>query len=435
MAGIVQRRMVYTPRPLQAEIHRSLRRFNVLVCHRRFGKTTLSVNQLIGSGLKARKKFGGTRPHFAYIAPLRNQVKNIAWEPLKHFAGPFIDDVNEAELRVDLFNKSRIQLFGADNPDAARGMGFDGAIFDEFGDMDPTMWTRVIGPALSDREGFGIFIGTPKGPNHFKDIKEEADKNETGLWYSRVLKASETGVIPKEELDRWRAQMTEEEYMQEFECSFVAPVSGSFYAKDIEKIRERGHIGKVPYEPGIAVNTMWDLGMDDATAIWFFQLVGREVRFIEYLEDSGAGLDHYANELRRRPYVYDAHILPHDVEVRELGTGRSRKETLHSLGLGRIIVAPALSVADGINSVRQILPRSFFDERLCEKGLKALTAYRREYDPKTKAFSLRPLHDWSSHGADALRTGAVSLSRLGDKTPTTLKQAATPIVYPKLGVV
>lgn len=435
MSLAVQRRMVYTPRPLQAEIHRSLRRFNVLVCHRRFGKTTLSVNQLIGSGLKARKKFGGTRPHFAYIAPLRNQVKNIAWEPLKHFAEPFIDDVNEAELRVDLFNKSRIQLFGADNPDAARGMGFDGAIFDEFGDMDPTMWTRVIGPALSDREGFAIFIGTPKGPNHFKDIKEEADKDTLSLWYSRVLKASETGVISQAELDRWRAQMSEEEFMQEFECSFVAPVSGAFYAKEIERLRARKQITKVPYEPGIAVHTMWDLGMDDATAIWFFQLVGREIRFIEYLHASGMGLDHYANELRRRPYVYDAHILPPDVEVRELGTGRSRKETMLSLGFGRIIVAPALSIADGINSVRQILPRCYFDEVLCDDGLKALTGYRREYDPKLKVFSQRPLHDWSSHGADALRTGAVSLSRLGDKSPVALKQAATPIVYPKLGVV
>lgn len=427
--------MIYKPRPLQAELHKGFKRFNVLVCHRRFGKTTTAVNQLIGSGLRAKKKFGGTRPHYAYVAPLRNQVKNIAWEPLKYFGSPFIIDANEAELRVDLLNGSRIQLFGADNPDAGRGLGLDGVVFDEFGDMDPTMWRRVFGPALSDRQGWAAFIGTPKGENHFKDIAEEAQRGDPSIWFYRMLKASQTGIIPEAELAQWRSQMSEEEYAQEFECSFVAPVSGAFYAKDIEKLRADKRIGKVPYEPGISVHTAWDLGIDDATCVWFFQLIGREIRIVDYIEDSGLGLDHYVNELRRKSYTFGQHILPHDVEVRELGTGRTRKETLNSLGLGQIVIAPAQPVADGINAVRQILPRCWFDEERTRLGVRALTAYRREYDAKRQAFKLTPLHDWSSHASDAFRILAMSLSRLGDKTPTALKQAATPIVYPKLGVV
>ena len=430
-------RMRYEPRPLQAEIHAALRRFNVLVCHRRFGKTTLSINQLIGSALRVVRDPASARPHFAYIAPLRNQVKNIAWDLLKHYAEPFVapGSVNEAELRLDLVGGARIQLFGADNVDAARGLGFNGVVLDEYADMDPTMWTQVVSPALADRRGWVIFIGTPRGENHFRTVYEEAKADTSGAWFHRLLKASETGVLPEDELANQRATKSAEEYAQEFECSFAAPVSGAYYGKDMEAVRTASRVAAVPFEPGLSVHTAWDLGIDDATAIWFVQLVNREIRLIDYVENSGVGLDFYVNELRSRRYVYGMHILPHDAAVRELGSGRSRVETLQSLGVGQTIILSAQTVADGINAVRQILPRCWFDEKKCALGVRALTAYRSEYDPKRKVFSPRPVHDWSSHAADAFRYLALGLPRLGDRSPLAMRQAVTPLKYPQLGFV
>lgn len=429
--------MLYEPRPLQAEIHAELRRFNVLVCHRRFGKTTLSINQIIGSALRVVRDPASARPHFGYVAPLRNQVKNIAWDLLKHYASPFVEPgtVNEAELRLDLVTGARIQLFGADNVDAARGIGLNGVVLDEYADMDPTMWTQVLSPALADRRGYAIFIGTPRGENHFKDVYDSARLDTSGQWYHRLFKASETNILPAEELANQRATMSDEEYAQEFECSFTAPVSGAYYGKEIEAARSGKRVAKVPHEPGLSVHTAWDLGMDDATAIWFVQLVGREIHLIDYVENSGVGLDHYVNEMRSRRYVYGTHILPHDANVRELGTGRSRVETLQSLGVGQVAILAQQTVADGINAARQVLSRCWFDEEKCRVGVRALTAYRSEYDPKRKVFSPRPVHDWASHAADAFRYLALGLPRLGDRSPLAMKQAALPLKYPSLGFV
>jgi hypothetical protein len=167
----------------------------------------------------------------------------------------------------------------------------------------------------------------------------------------------------------------------------------------------------VPWEPQLPVVTAWDLGMDDATAIWFVQVHRRELRVIDYYETSGVGLEHYTRELDRKPYTYGDHLLPHDAKVRELGTGKSRLEILHSLGL-RASVVPMLSVEDGIAAARSVLPRCWFDEEKCGRGLKALRSYRTEYDEKAGVFRSRPLHDWSSHGADAFRSLAVGLARV-----------------------
>lgn len=433
-----QRRMLYVPRPGQAKLHELLKRFSVVVCHRRWGKTVFAVNTLLGSALRAKRISEAGRPHFAYIGPLRNQTKTIAWDLLKHYARPFIRtsaDINEAELRVDVLGNARIQLFGADNPDAARGVGLNGAVFDEYADMAPAMRTQVIGPALADRQGYQLFIGTPKGPNHFKTLYDEAVAGDPAHWMHATIKASESGVLSDDELAMQRSLMSPEEYAQEFECSFVAPVSGSYYGKLIEQLREKKRICDVPHEPGLSVYTAWDLGIGDATAIWCFQLVGREIRLLDYIENSGVGLDWYVTELRRRSYTYGTHILPHDAEVKELGTGRSRLETLRSLGIGQITIIAAQSVDDGIAAVRNVLPRCWFDAKGTVQGLKALEAYRAEYDHKRQTFNARPRHDWASHGADAMRYLALGLTRLGDKAPTALVQRASPINYPHLGTV
>jgi hypothetical protein len=296
-------------------------------------------------------------------------------------------------------------------------MYFDGVVLDEYADMNPEIWSKVIRPALSDRQGWAIFIGTPKGQNHFYEIYQfsKNGKPEEGIappedWYSALYKASETGIIDRAELDAARATMADSEYEQEYECSFAAALIGAYYGKEMEKAESDKRITSVPYDPILPVTTAWDLGMDDTTSIWFFQLHGREVRVIDYLENSGSGLDYYVRELmQQRDYRYEEHILPHDAQVRELGTGVSRLETLRSMGLKNVTVAPKLSVEDGINASRLMLAKCVFDAAKCKRGIDSLKNYERRWDSRNKIFQQRPLHNWASHGADAFRTGAVGL--------------------------
>lgn len=401
---------IYTPRKWQWQIHDNLKRFNALVCHRRFGKTVLSLNELIEQAIHCKKH----KPRYAYLAPLRNQAKNVAWDFLKDYSAPFRNsDPNIAELWVELANGARITLYGADNPNALRGLYLDGVVFDEYGDMDPTVWTQVVRPLLSDRKGWAIFIGTPKGQNAFFDLFESAKSDPE--WYAAMFKASETGVVDAAELLANQKAMSPEEYAQEFECSFQAPNIGAYYGKEMARADEDKRITRVPWEPHIPVTTAWDLGVDDATAIWFVQQVNREVRVIDYYENSGEGLAHYAAQLKSKPYVYGEHLLPHDAEVKELGTGRSRVEVLNSLGI-RATVVPVQRVEDGINAVRMLLPRCWFDADKCARGVKALRQYQREWADKLGTWRATPRHDWSSHGADAFRYLA-----LGLKPPASTK--------------
>jgi hypothetical protein len=305
-----------------------------------------------------------------------------------------------------------------------RGIYLDGAVLDEPADMDPRVWPEVIRPALADRKGWAVFIGTPKGHNGFYEIREFAKSAPD--WMYLELKASETGIIDPDELVAARQLMTEDQYAQEFECSFEAAIMGAYYGKLIAQAEADKRICNVPWEPKIPVHTAWDLGIDDSTAIWFCQQVGQEVRIIDYYENSGVGLDHYAKVLKEKPYVYGNHLLPHDAEVRELGTGRSRVETLASLGV-RATVVPLQAVEDGINAARLLLPRCWFDQGKCgPRGLEALRQYRTEYDEKLKAFKNRPLHDWTSHAADGFRTLAMGLKP---------DQKQKPLQYPKRKVV
>lgn len=410
----------YEPRPIQREIHASLKRFNSLVAHRRLGKTVLSVNQLISSALRCKKQ----HPRYAYIAPLRNQAKNVAWDFLKQFSEPFRKgDPNIAELWVELVNGARIQLFGADNPNAMRGMYLDGVVFDEYGDMDPTTWTQVIRPLLSDRMGWAIFIGTPKGQNGFYDLHTAAQSD--AEWYAATFPASATGIIDENELAASRKVMSDAEYKQEFECSFQAPNIGAYYGDAMDFADNEKRIRNVPWEASIPVDTAWDLGMDDATAIWFVQRVGMEIRVIDYYESSGAALTHYAGLLKSKPYVYGKHYLPHDAAVKELGTGMSRVEVLQGLGI-RPHIVPAQSVEDGINAVRMILPKCWFDVEKTAKGVKALRSYQREWVPKLGTWRSSPKHDQWSHGADAFRYYAMGYQKPESKAA---------IKYPKSYVI
>lgn len=367
------------------------------------GKTVACINDLIRAAITCDKP----EPRFAYIAPYYAQAKDVAWAYLKRFTASIPGAVtNEQELRVDLPGGGRVRLYGADNYERLRGIYLDGVIVDEFGDVDPRAWSEVIRPALADRKGWAVFIGTPKGRNHFAEIWNQA-QDRPDEWYSLILKASQTGIVDPIELADSRSVMSEDQYNQEFECSFDAAVVGSYYGKLIEKAENEGRIGNVAWEPQIPVQTWWDLGIDDSTAIWFVQILGREIRLIDYYENSGVGLDHYAKVLKDKDYVYGQHMLPHDVQVHELSTGKSRFAFLAGLGIRGTVVRKH-AVEDGINSVRSILPRCWFDKGKCSRGIEALRQYRQEWDDKQKAFRGRPLHDWSSHAADSFRYGAFS---------------------------
>jgi hypothetical protein len=393
----------YKPREHQLRVHELLdgKRFAVVVAHRRFGKTVAALNHLIREAVLNEKE----TPRYAYIAPTYGQAKRVAWDYLVKYTTPLGGTNNISELRVDFWGR-RIQLYGSDNPDSLRGQYFDGVIIDEVGDQNPKIWTDIVRPALTDRKGWCLFIGTPKGHNHFKELRDRAEKEEG--WGLLEFKASETGVVDDTELKAAKNEMGEDKYRQEFECSFDAAVEGSYFGQILNELEEKKHMQEIPREELSRTFTAWDLGMGDSTSIWVAQLVGTEVRLLDYYENHGVGLDHYVKWIKDNDYLKAEHILPHDVRVRELGTGKSRMEMLEESGL-EVKIAPRMGLDDGIQAVRRLLPRCWFNVPKVQIGLNCLRNYRRDYDEKRKIFYERPLHDWSSHGSDSFRYLALGL--------------------------
>jgi len=332
---------------------------------------------------------------FAFISVTYRQAKDNVWDILKQFAGK-IDGVifNESELRADFLNGSRIKLYGADNPDSLRGLGLWGVVFDEYSQQPSNIFTEIIRPTLADHNGYAIWIGTPKGKNEFFRLYEQGQTNPE--WLSMLLTVEDTKLINQKELDDARQIMTEDEFNQEWFCSFEAAIKGAYYSKDLAEARKLNHIGKVSYEKDLPVYTYWDLGIDDSTAIGFFQFSGKEIRMIDYYENWGFGLDHYIKVLKDKPYNYERHYFPPDIEVRELTTGRSRRESLEKMGI-TVNVVKKLALADGINAVRMLFNRFWIDENNCATFLDAISQYRAEWDDKNGKFRDHPLHDWTSH--------------------------------------
>ena len=398
----------YSPRPQFVPYHDRTERFCKIVAHRRFGKTVGCINDLIKAALTNTRNV--PPPRYGYVAPTYTQAKDVAWGYLKHFSAPIPGiQMSESELWVEYPNGARIRLYGADNYDRMRGLYFDGIVIDEPAQMDPRAWPEVIRPTLSDYQGWATFIGTPKGRDWFYKIDRAESGAELDGWYRLVLKASETRIITDDELTSLRAGLTDEQYAQEFECSFEAAVIGAYYGRLMQQADQDKRISNVPYEPTVPVYTAWDLGVRDLTAIWFAQVVGREIRLIDYYEANGVDLGHYVREIMSKPYLYADHIVPHDAQAKELGTGKSRLEVLESLGLKSLTIAPMHRVEDGINGARTIIPRCWFDAAKCARGIDALKLYRSEFDEKLMTLKPRPLHDWTSHAADAFRYLAMTL--------------------------
>jgi len=413
----------YHPREHQTEIHESLKRFSVLVCHRRFGKTVLCINEMIKTALTCELE----RPRVFYIAPLYRQAKQVAWDYCQHYARPILeaaydkpgDHIFNSELKIEFPNGGRLQLFGGDNPDALRGVYADLVVLDEPAQMPPRLWTEVIRPALTDRKGKAIFIGTPMGKNAFFDIYEAAKTDDE--WYGAMFKASETNIIDAKELAAAKTHMSDAQYEQEFECSFEAAIVGAYYGKLMAQATEDKRITNVPHDPAVDVETWADLGVGDSTVYWFVQrMPGGAIHVIDYYEADGEGLPHYAAMLARKRdegnWTYGDHVWPHDGAARDLTTGVKRSETMEQLGFG-VTILPRSHVHEGIEAVRVMLPKCYFDENKCARGIEALRQYRQEWDDKKQTFRNAPLHDWTSHPCDAFRMGAMHKPSKGHMGP------------------
>lgn len=389
----------YVPRKAFDPFHERTRRFSCLVCHRRAGKTVACINDLIARALYTKKK----NARYAYVAPFYRQAKDVAWEYLKQYAGSAAVKIRESQLRIELINGSWITLYGADNPDALRGLYFDGVILDEAGDMRPGLWSEVILPALTDRRGWAVFIGTPKGKNYFYDLWKQSQESDS--WFSMMLKASESGILSAEDLAEVRATQSDDAvYLQEFECDFEASIKGAYYNDlfvqyDIE--------ATVPYDPAYKVNVAGDLGRSDSTALWFWQDIPYEKgpQVIDFYENHGKDLDHYFDLFESKPYEYGTFWLPHDAKAKTLSTKKSTVEQFLDWvdDRWRVQVVPRLSVQHGIDATKKMLKVCSIDEVLCFEGIKALRHYKRRYNEILKAYSDTPLHDWASNPADGFR--------------------------------
>jgi hypothetical protein len=387
------------------DFHNRKERWACLVAHRRAGKTVACVAELVFSALFSSKQDG----RYAYVAPQYNQAKDIAWLYIKRLTADIPNMVyNETELRADFPNGSRIRLYGADNPDRLRGIFLDGVILDEVADMRPRVWGEIIRPLLADREGWAVFIGTPKGHNFFYEIWKTANASES--WFATSIRASTSGLIKAEELKDASQGMTDDQYEQEFECSFEAAILGAYYGKELKILEESGRIAKVGYDRSLPVFTAWDLGYHDDTAIFFYQVTHSEIHVIDYYSGSGLAIEDYAQAVTSKGYKYERHYLPHDARAKTLASGGKSviEQLANHLGISKLAIVPSLSVQDGIQAARVMLPRVWFDRDNCESSVELLKQYQREWDEDKKAFRDKPRHDNTSHCADAFRMMAVA---------------------------
>ena len=356
-----------------------------------------------------------------YIFPTFASGRRILWDAinndgfriLDYLPQELVESRNEQLMRIRLINGSVFQIIGSDSyNNTLVGTNPTGVVFSEFAISDPMAYS-FIRPILSANEGWCIIVSTPRGRNHLWELYEVA-KN-SAHWYVSKLTVDDTKHIPIEEILREResGEMSEDLQMQEYWTSFEKGVEGSYYTKYIDRARLAGQIGMVPWDSSLPVHTAWDLGVRDTTAIIFFQTSGQSIRIIDAYEKNKEGLEHYVAYLKTKPYIYGKHIGPHDIRVRELGSGSTRWEKARSLGV-RFEVADQISIEDGIEAVRSTFSRLWIDERNCNGLIKAIENYRQEYDSKKRVYKPRPLHNQFSNYADALRYLCISLDKTKD---------------------
>jgi len=435
----------WTPRDYQLPAWEALEggvKRALLVWARRHGKDDVCLHY---AATQTQERVGT----YWHMLPQAAQARKAIWDAVNpHTGRRRIDEVFPRELRATTREQDMLirfksgsswQVLGSDNYDNFVGSPPVGVVFSEWALCDPRAWSYVR-PILLENDGWALFNSTPRGQNHLHEMYTAYEDDPS--WFVQRLRADQSGLFTEKQLESERSEYIKESgadvgdalFRQEYMCSFEAPVVGAYYARLLEEAEGDGRISNVPFDPAVPVYTAWDLGIGDSTAIWFAQVLGREVRLIDYYEASGVGLDHYVAQLRegrRARYAYAEHWLPHDADHKELSTGRSRIETLRSLGL-EARVLPVARVEDGINAVRMLLPRVWIDKERCAEGIKALKHYRSEWDEKRKVLRPRPLHDWSSHGADAMRYFAQAYR---DTWGNPRKTYAEDLALPDMGAV
>ena len=422
MAAVSTVRANYKPRKQFLRFHSRSERFAVLVCHRRAGKTEAAIHDLVDKALRnpwqqTDRLHSNATPRYAYVAPLRSQAKDTVWTRLqgavRHIKGC---KISQSELSITLPNKAVIKIYGADDPDSLRGGYFDGVILDEYGDMKDSTYKEVIRLTLSDYKGWCVFIGTPKGKNNFYKRLQYAIEHPNS-WYHMILKQSQSGILSAEEVNDYIEECDGDEDIvaQELECSFEAAIKGSYFGKQMVAIQEQGKIKPaLPWVPSEPVSIAMDIGFADATAIWFWQVVAGEVRFIKYWEDNGKDADDIVEMLQLMPYSFESMWLPHDAFHH---TFRSKKSVIDVFREADMPVKRVpnpdggSSVMHGVNAVRKVL-KSYpiaFDGLECKRGLESIRNYSHKWNPKTQVFLNEASHDQWSHGADAFRYACLSI--------------------------
>jgi phage terminase large subunit len=396
----------------------------VLVWHRRSGKDLTVLNWAI---TKMVERVG----LYWHLLPTYNQGRKIVWDGmtkdgrkfLDHFPPELVEGTpNKTDMQVKIVNGSIYQVVGTDYVDRLVGSNPIGVIFSEYALQDPRAW-ELIRPILRENGGWAIFPYTPRGKNHGKRLFDTAKRlmKKNGSWFAEHLTVEDTGVITEQDLLQERDEgMSEEMLQQEYYCSWEAGIPGAYFSLQIVQARKENRITHVPWHSETPVDTWWDLGMDDSMSIWFTQDIGREVHCIDYYENSGEGFPHYAKMLRDKPYVYGRHTAPHDIKVKELGTGRSRLDAARNFGIRFDIAKKVKYKEDAIEMARNFFSVVWFDELKCARGIDCLEGYRKEYDEKTGTFKEHPVRDWSCHGADSFMTLAQKHDFIGHRIGSPL---------------
>jgi len=382
----------------------------IVIAHRRWGKDDVVLHYTC---MAAHKRVA----NYWHLLPTYEQCRKAIWEAINPHTGKLrIDEAFPPEIRartdqqsmtIGLKNGSIWKVVGSDRPDTLVGAAPAGICFSEWALANPSSWA-YLAPILAENDGWAVFITTPRGRNHAYATLEMAQRQPG--WFAEVSTVDDTGAISPERIEEQRIEyhgiygvdagdaLIEQEYW----CSFEAALLGAVWGKELADAAKDGRIGHFPKLDGVPIHCAWDIGVGANMAIWVFQEQWDKVRIIDYISGFGIGFPSHCAELESRGYVGGTDWVPHDAKVAELGTEKTRVETLISLGRKPKLV-PRHGLDDGISGTRQTIEHLVFDEEACKKGLEAVRQYQYEWDDKKKDFGLKPRHDWTSHPADALR--------------------------------
>lgn len=407
----------FTPREYQIPIFDAFEQDGykklMIVMGRRAGKDVCSFNLMIRASLR---RIG----IYYYLLPNATQARKVMFDGITIDGQKIIDyipkdlvkSINIQQMKITLINDSIIQFVGSENYNSLRGTNPVGCIFSEYAYAHPHSYP-TLRPVLLANNGWAIFISTPQGENHFFDLYNIA-KDNPHEWFTYFMPAKLSKHISQEEIQREinSGEISPDMAEQEYECSFAIGALGSYYSTYLNRMELNGQITSVMWEPDYPVHTSWDIGMNDSTAIIMFQCIDRRINIIDVYQNSNVGLEHYINYLQNKEYIYGTHIGPHDIRVREFTSGGiTRQEKAERLGF-KFMIAPDLSIMDGIESVRTTLPRVYIDYEKCRHLIAGLRNYRKEMDPITKLYRNKPLHDKNSHIMDSLRYLCTGLPRI-----------------------